>query len=57
LLIACAPAASSCPPIVVYDRIQLEHAAEEIERLGPNSATGRLLADYAVLRDQLRACR
>ena len=57
LFVACAPANSSCPPVAVYDRNTLEKTAREIEQLGPNSATARLLADYGVLRAQVRACR
>jgi hypothetical protein len=57
LLAACAPANSSCPPAVDYDRATLVQAATELERLGPNSATSRLIADYGVLRAQVRACR
>ena len=54
---ACAPAVSSCPPIVEYEQAVLDRAAGEVELLGPGAATAILLADYAVLRDQLRACR
>ncbi len=57
LLAACAPASSSCPPAVAYDRATLEQVAVELERLGAKSATGRLIADYGVLREQVRACR
>jgi hypothetical protein len=57
LLAACAPASSSCPPAVFYDRATLIQVATELERLGPDSATARLIADYGVLREQVRACR
>jgi hypothetical protein len=57
LLAACAPASSSCPPAVSYDRAVLAQVADELDRLGPDSATARLLADYGVLREQVRACR
>jgi hypothetical protein len=57
LLTACAPASSSCPPAVSYDRAVLAQVADELDRLGPDSATARLLADYGVLREQVRACR
>jgi hypothetical protein len=57
LFVACAPANSSCPPVAAYDRDTLAQAAAELERLGPNSATARLIADYGVLRAQVRACR
>ena len=57
LLAACAPVSSRCPPPVAYDRTTLIQVAEELDRLGPNSATAVLIADYSVLREQLRACR
>jgi hypothetical protein len=56
LFVACAPANSSCPPVAAYDRDTLAQAAAEIEQLGPDSATARLIADYGVLRAQVRAC-
>jgi hypothetical protein len=56
LFVACAPANSSCPPVAAYDRDTLAQAAAEIEQLGSNSATARLIADYGVLRAQVRAC-
>jgi hypothetical protein len=57
LLAACVPASSSCPPAVSYDRATLAQVADELERLGEDSATARLIADYGVLREQVRACR
>jgi hypothetical protein len=57
LLAGCAPGSSSCPPVVEYDPRTLLQVAEELDRLGPDSATGELIADYSVLREQLRACR
>jgi hypothetical protein len=57
LLAACVPASSSCPPAVSYDRATLAQVVDELERLGEDSATARLIADYGVLREQVRACR
>lgn len=57
LLAGCVQANSSCPPTISYDRTTLAEVANELERLGPNSATARLIADYDVLRAQVRACR
>ena len=56
---ACAPGVSSsaCPPLVVYSRADMHRAADELQQLPANSAIERMLADYAVLRDQVRACR
>lgn len=45
-----------CPPVVQYDRQTLARAADEIEALPPGAALERLMADYAVMRDQARAC-
>jgi hypothetical protein len=42
---------------VSYDRATLAQVAEELERLGEDSAAARLIADYGVLRAQVRACR
>lgn len=54
---ACAPAGSSCPPVVVYSRTDMHRAADELQLLPTGSMIERLLADYAVLREQARACR
>ncbi|WP_325406713.1 hypothetical protein [Parvibaculum sp.] len=41
-----------------YTRAEQAAAADELDRLGPGSTTGRFMADYAGLRDQARAaCR
>lgn len=57
-LAGCAPARSSlaCPPVVAYPAPVLAAAAAELELLPAGSAIERLLADYAVMRDQARAC-
>lgn len=63
LLNACAtgdsdPAvAAVCPPVVEYSHDLRMRAAAEVEALSPNSALVGLLSDYAVMRDQARACR
>ncbi len=54
---ACAPISSSCPPVVKYDQATRDRAADELALLAEDSAIERLLADHAVLRDQVRACR
>ena len=49
-------AAVVCPPVVDYgDGVQVQ-AAAELELLPETSAVGTLLSDYAVMRDQARAC-
>ena len=60
-LTACAMAGSegqaTCPPVVEYSAIDQTHAAAEIEALSENAVVVGMLSDYAVLRDQARACR
>ena len=45
-----------CPPVVEYSAIDQTHAAAEIEALPENAVVVGMLSDYAVLRDQARAC-
>ncbi len=46
-----------CPPVVEYSAIDQTHATVEIEALPENAVVVGMLSDYAVLRDQARACR
>ncbi|MFP1646080.1 hypothetical protein [Pontitalea aquivivens] len=59
-LSACAMGGSegqgACPPVVEYGSAELARAAEEVEALPEGSVIVRMLSDYAVLRDQARAC-
>lgn len=57
-LAACGTATSdmACPPVVPYDRAFLARAADELAALPPGAALDVMLADYAVMRDQARAC-
>jgi len=48
---------SACPPIVDYSRAEQAQLAEEIAALPEGARIVDWLADYAVLRAQLRACR
>ena len=45
-----------CPPVVEYGTELQVQAAAELEALPQKSALETLLADYAVLREQARAC-
>jgi hypothetical protein len=55
---ACAPTASSgCPPLVAYPPALAARLAEEIESMGPDMVTPDIVADYLVLREQVRICR
>ncbi|MCL7466772.1 hypothetical protein [Phaeovulum sp. NW3] len=49
--------AAPCPPVVDYNAGDQARAADEVEKLQESSAIVRMLSDYAVLRDQARACR
>ena len=60
-LTACAMAGSEskapCPPVVEYSVADLVRAADEVEALSESAVLAGMLSDYAVLRDQARACR
>lgn len=46
-----------CPPVVDYTAADQARAADEVEALPEGAVIVRMLGDYAVLRDQARACR
>lgn len=46
----------ACPPVVDYSRAFQARAAEELALLPEGSAIAEMLSDYAVMRDQARAC-
>jgi len=46
-----------CPPVVEYTSAEQARAADEVEALPDGTVIVRMLGDYAVLRDQARACR
>jgi hypothetical protein len=46
-----------CPPVVEYSASDQVRAAEEVEALPEGAVVVAMLSDYAVLRDQARACR
>ena len=48
---------ASCPPVVDYSATVQTRAAAEIETLPEDTVLVGMLSDYAVLRDQARACR
>jgi hypothetical protein len=47
---------SACPPVVVYSQTEQSRLAGEIAALPEDALIIDWLADYAVLRDQARAC-
>ena len=47
---------SACPPVVEYSRSEQVRVAEEIAALPEGARIVDWLADYAVLRAQVRAC-
>ena len=48
---------SACPPVVAYSPAEQARVAEEVAALPEGALIMGWLADYAVLRDQARACR
>ena len=59
-LSACATAGSDsapCPPVVEYRAAEQTRAAAEVEAIPEGAVLVRMMSDYAVLRDQARACR
>lgn len=60
-LSACAMGGSDtrapCPPVVEYSAADQSRAANEVEAVSEGAVIIRMLGDYAVLRDQARACR
>lgn len=59
-LSACATAGSDsapCPPVVEYSAAEQTRAAAEVEAIPEGAVLVRMMSDYAVLRDQARACR
>lgn len=62
LLTGCAEAsfegsASACPPVVEYNREEQARVAEEVAALPEGALIIGWLADYAVLRDQVKHCK
>ncbi|MBW6495352.1 MAG: hypothetical protein K0B16_12520 [Burkholderiaceae bacterium] len=49
--------AGLCPPVVAYSRAEQARAAAEAEALPEAAVVVRMLADFAVMREQARACR
>ena len=48
---------ASCPPVVEYTSDDQARAADEVGALPEAAVIVRMLSDYAVLRDQARACQ
>jgi hypothetical protein len=46
-----------CPPVVDYTAANQARAADEVKALPEGAVIVQMLIDYAVLRDQARACR
>jgi hypothetical protein len=46
-----------CPAVVEYSREFQLRTAAELDALPEGSAIAEMLSDYAVMRDQARACR
>lgn len=48
--------ATACPPVVEYTRELQARAADELDLLSEGSAIAEMLADYSVMRTQVRSC-
>ena len=48
---------SACPPVVEYSRAEQARLAAELAALPEGAVIPEWLSDYAVLREQTRACR
>jgi hypothetical protein len=47
----------ACPPLRTYSKEFRDRAVAELDLLPANSAVEEMLADYAVLRQQIHACQ
>lgn len=47
----------ACPPVVEYSRAEQVQVAEEVAALPENVVIIEWLADYAVLKEQVNACK
>ena len=60
-LTACAMGGSDarapCPPVVEYNSTDQTRAADEVDVMPDGAMIVRMLSDYAVLRDQVQACK
>ena len=50
------PVVAACPPVVRYGAEIEARAADEMQALSEGAAIETVLSDYAVMRDQSRAC-
>jgi len=50
------PQGQACPPVVVYSPEFQVRAAKELALLPDGSAIVEMMAEYAVMREQARAC-
>ena len=50
-------ARAPCPPVVEYTAADQARAADEVDAMPEGAVVVRMLSDYAVMRDQARACR
>ena len=59
-LTACATGMSDgftpCPPVVGYSAADQLRAADEVDALPEGAKVIQMISDYAVLREQARAC-
>jgi len=51
------PGGTDCPPVKTYSKARQKDLKAELVALPPQSVIPGIIADYKVLRDQVRACR
>ena len=56
-LTGCATGNFDCPPLKTYSQEFLSKVADELAPMPPDAATPEAMADYSVLREQIRQCR
>ena len=57
-LSACATVVSdTCPTLFDYSEAEQARAADELDALPEGSALERLVGDYGVVRNEIRACK
>jgi hypothetical protein len=57
LLTGCATAISDCPRLVSYSLVEQQQAADELAALPIGSVVAKMVADYGVVRNEIRECR
>lgn len=54
-LAACATPPPACPPVIPYTAAEQDRAADELHALPPDAELRRMMGDYLLTRDRIRA--